>query len=234
MALKLKQPGIQPLGQFDGYDADYLSILGGEIGRWVAVPYVFPATLTSDKAAADAFDGYSGTPLHFRPVVSHTLTATSSTYRPLFLLDEGTIGYGTMFGTVVGGVVGQTVPNPSNLGATAGLVLGPHTAYGSGKVTLWDKPGLYATTLDAVAPSINPITSNPMPGDPLYAMHDGKLTLTAAEAFDFAGTATIVGRFAEFTTNGSLVTTPNYMTAIFGQPVTRQFTEMLFHFRIEN
>lgn len=229
MALKLKQPGIQPLGQFDGYDSDYLTILGGEVGRWVSVPYAFPGS--TDRAAFDVFDGYSGAPLHFRPAVSRTLTATALTYRPLFLLDEGTIGYGTMFGTVVGGVVGQTVPNPSNLGATAGLILGPHTAYGSGKVTLWDKPGLYAVTLDAVAASINPVTSNPMPGDPLYATVTGNLTLTAAEAFDFGGTPTIVGRFAEFTTNGSLVTTPNYLAA---QLVTRQFTEMLFHFRIEN
>ncbi|MFZ4795934.1 MAG: hypothetical protein ACOYMA_00475 [Bacteroidia bacterium] len=230
MALKLKQAGIQPLGQFDGYDENYLTIKGGEVGRWVAVPYTYPGSL--DKAASDVFDGYSGTPVHYRPAVSRALESTggSSTYRPLFLLDEGTVGYGTMFGTVVGGVVGQVVPNPSNLSNVT--VLGPHTAAGSGKVTLWDKPGLYGVTLDAVAPSVDVVVSNPMPGDPLFADTLGRLTLTAGESFDTgAGGETIVGRFAEFTTNGSLVTTPSYVAL---PTVVRQFTEMLFHFRIEN
>lgn len=232
MALKLKQPGIQPLGQFDGYDSDYLTILGGEVGRWIAVPYVYPSTAGSDHAAADVFDGYSGAPLHFRPAVTRTLTATASTYRPLFLLDEGTVGYGTMLGSIVGGVVGQNVPNPSNLIGSGAVILGPHTATGSGKVTLWDKPGLYAATLDAVDPAIIPAAVNPMPGDPLYADVLGRLTLTAASSFDFtSGTPTIVGRFAEFTTNGALVTTQAHMTS---QLVVRQFTEMLFHFRVEN
>jgi len=231
MALKLKQPGEQPLGQFDGYDSDYLTIKGGEVGRFVAVPYVFPSTTTSDKATYDVFDGYSGTPAHFRPAVSRTLPALQSgTYRPLFLLDEGTIGYGTMFGTIVGGIAGQNVPNPSNL--VGAQVIGPHTATGSGKVTCWDKIGLYGATLDAVAPSIDPAVSNPMPGDPLYADVLGRLTLTDTDAFDYATTnPTIVGRFAEFETNGALVTTPKYL-AVAG--AARQFTEMLFHFRIEN
>jgi len=228
MALKLKEAGREPIGQFDGYDNNYLTLLGGEIGRWGAVPYTFPGSV--DKASFDSFDGYCNNadqaPGQWRVAITSNLgtLVRGFSWRPLFLLDEGTSGYGVMLGTVVGGVVGQT----------SGTNLGPHTATGSGKVTLWDKPGLYGVTLDAVAPSINPLTSNPQVGDPLYAMHDGKLTLTAAEAFDFAITPTIVGRFAEFTTNGALVTTPQYLTAKFGAPQVRAFTELLFHFRIEN
>jgi len=228
MALKLLQSGIEPLGQFDGYDADYLTITGGEIGRFVNVPYALQPGTSTDKAAYDVFDGYSPTPFT-RPAISRTLNATASTYRPLFLLDEGTIGYGTMFGTVVGGVVGQTVPNPGNLAGS--VVLGPHTATGSGKVTCWDKPGLYAVTLDSVASSLT-AASNVSAGDPLYANVTGNLTATGGESFDTAsGTPTIVGRFVEFSTNGSLVTTPSYLT---GSAVQMQLTQMVFHFRVEN
>jgi len=228
MALKLLQSGLRPLGQFDGYDDDYLTITGGEIGRVVNVAYAYPPGTSTDAAAFDVFDGYSPTP-YTRPAVSRTLPATASTYRPLFLLDEGTIGYGTMFGTVVGGVVGQTVPNPGNLaGAT---VLGPHTATGSGKVTCWHTPGLFAVTMDSVASSLT-TASNISAGDPLYADVSGNLTATAGESFDNAsGTPTIVGRFMEFSTNGSLVTTPNYLTS---SAVQMQLTQMVFHFRIEN
>jgi len=225
MALKLLQAGIQPIGQFDGYDADYLTIKGGEIGRLFAVPYVYPQTSTSDKAAADVYQGTSNNGAN-RVCVSHTLTATSGTYRPLFLLDEGTVGYGTMFGTLVGGVVGNVVPNPGNL--TGATVLGPSTAYGSGKVTCWDKPGLYAVTLDAVASSV--VTSAAVnPGDAIYANTNGQLSLTSGEAFDTSGTPTIVGRFVEFSSNGSFVTTPTMFV-----DGTRQLTQMVFHFAIEN
>jgi len=225
MALKLLQAGIQPIGQFDGYDADYLTIKGGEVGRLMAVPYVYPQTSTSDKAAVDSYFGTSNNGAN-RVVVTHTLAATSGVYRPLFLLDEGTVGYGTMFGTLVGGVVGQVVPNPGNLaGAT---VLGPSTAYGSGKVTCWDKPGLYAVTLDAVAPSVV-TTAVVNPGDAVYADTLGRLTLTSGESHDVGGTATVVGRFVEFASNGSLVTTPTQLVN-----GVRQLTQMVFHFSIES
>jgi hypothetical protein len=228
MSLVLKQSGIQPLGNFDGYDDDYLTITGGEVGRLINVPFAIPSGDSTDSAAADVYDGYSPTP-YTRPAVSRTLTATASTYRPLFLLDEGTVGYGTMFGTVVGGVVGTTVPNPSNL--TGANVLGPHTATGSGKVTCWDKPGLYAVTTDSLAASLT-TASNVSSGDPLYANTAGNITATAGEAFDNAsGTPTIIGRFVEFSTGGSLVTTPNYLTS---SAVQMNLREMVFHFRIEN
>ena len=57
------------------------------------------------------------------------------------------LGYGTLFGAVVGGTVGQQVNGPTTF---TGAILGPHTSTGSGKTTCWDKPGLYAVSLDAV------------------------------------------------------------------------------------
>lgn len=255
MALKLKQAGLQPLGQFDGYDSDYTTILGGEIGFFQTVIYKFPGS--ADLGAYDAFDGYAGFANYgtnqswVRPAISHTFSSAAlgglgdTSPRPLFLLDEGQIGYGTMFGYVVGGVVGQVVPNPSNVTTTNTTVLGPTTALASGKVTCWDKPGLYSITLDAVDPAITPGALNSgaaaLPGAPVYFMSTGKLTFTAGSAWNGVATSNIVGRFVEFATSGALVTTPNYLAnpPVAGsagqnwQGFVRKFTEMVISFRIE-
>ena len=56
MALRILNPGIQPLGQFDALDAQTNTILGGEVAT---LDYV--ATLASggtDEAASDIEDGY--------------------------------------------------------------------------------------------------------------------------------------------------------------------------------
>ena len=233
MALKLLQSGFDPIS-IDGYDADYLTIKGGEVGRLTSVTYAWPQTSTSDKASADCYQGYSnlGTT---RKVITHTFPAISNgSYRPLYLLDEGTNGYGLMFGSVVGGVIGQTVPNPSDY-STFGLNLGPHTAYGSGKVTCWDKPGLYAATLDAVATSVTAAGSNASPGDALYVNTSGQLTLTKTEAHDNGtGTPTVVGRFHEFATDGSLVTTKkSNAVEVATLPSAIVPTRLVFQFGVE-
>ena len=153
MSLKLLQPGIQPLGQFDGLDTDVLTLKGGEVVSFAQVTTAGqPGVTTSglDQAAYDVFDGYINVGGTFkRPAVSRkfdgTTTLTNAT-RPLMLSDEGITGYGTLFGAVVGGTVGQQVNGPTTY---TGAVLGPHTATGSGKCTCWDKPGLYAVSLDA-------------------------------------------------------------------------------------
>ena len=243
MALKLKQTGLHPLGQFDGYDTDYLTILGGELGFLAQVAYKFPGS--ADRAAADVFDGYGGYGIisggaFTRPAVSHTFPVSSAKISPLFLLDEGQIGYGTMFGYVVGGAVGQVVPNPMNITTANTTVLGPSTALASGKVTCWDKPGLYSVTLDAVDPAIVPQNlaagtgANAQPGDPVYAMSTGKLTLTSGSSWN-TPTASVVGRFVEFCSNGSLVTSTTYQAGpTYGNTSTiRKFTEMVISFRIE-
>lgn len=126
MALKLLQPGLRPMGQFDVEDDDKASVTGGEIMTLAAIGS------NSDYYAADVEGMGEG--------LFSNLASTGSTIVPIFLADEGISGYGTAFGELIGSTVGQAT---SQSGAT---VIGPHTASGSGKVTLWHAPGLYAVT----------------------------------------------------------------------------------------
>lgn len=211
MSLKLLQPGVQPIGQFDGLDTEVLTLKGGEVVTLAAVA----ATVATDKAASDVFeDGYvyDTTYVGKRVVVTKTLDAYS---RPLMLADEGISGYGTLFGSVVGGTVGQVV--------TGGAVLGPHTATGSGKVTCWDKPGLYAVSLDAcdttAATGLAPTNTSLTTGAALYYTTAGLLTPNASAApAGLSGAKTVVGRFVQFETNGSLVNTPNNLVFALNSP----------------
>lgn len=212
MALKILQSGICPLGQFDGLDAEVSTFKGGEVCTLTQVAY----KNSVDLGAFDVQDGYSGTTSKSRPAVTLTLV---SGHRPLFLADEGTAGYGTLFGSIVGATVGQNV---------AGTVVGPSTAVASGKITIWDKPGLYAVTLDAcdttALTGLVPGNASLTCGDPLYATSTGKLTPASGSSFQ---SAIVVARFVEFATNGSLVTTPNYLTQ---QNALQAFTQAVFHF----
>lgn len=205
MALKLLQPGNQPLGQFDGLDTEVLTIKGGEIMTFKSVT----ATSATDQASADVFDGYVHTA---KRVVATRNVATSA--RPLMLTDDGIAGYGTLFGTVVGGTVGQV--------STGGTVLGPHTATGSGKVTLWEKPGMYAVSLDAVdtafATGLVPTNATLDTGASLTwvpaSASGGQLTPVGSVAA--GGNTVVVGRFVDFETNGSLVNTPSKFASAIG------------------
>ncbi len=148
------------------------------------------------------------------------------------LSDDGIAGYGTLFGTVVGGTVGQV--------STGGTVLGPHTATGSGKVTLWEKPGLYAVSLDAC----DTLNDGLVPGNTSLDTGAG-LTwapastsggqLTPVGSTTAAGNTVVVGRFVDFETNGSLVTTPNTLVSALNSPylgatLTRSFAYATFYF----
>ncbi len=203
MALKLVYPGIQPIGQFDGLDSEITSFKGGEVVSFAFVTN----TAATDKAASDAFDGYVSNSLQKRPVVTKTLT---SGMRPLCLSDDGTSYYGTLFGQLVGSYVGQQI--------SGGVVLGPSTASGSGKITLWDKPGLYAVTLDAcdttASTGLQPTNTTLSGGDDLYVTAGGLLTPNVSAAFE----SVVVGKFMQFNTNGSLVTTPNSLVAATNVP----------------
>jgi len=209
MSLKLLQPGVQPLGQFDGLDSEVLTLKGGEV-------VTFVSTAAPDKAAFDVLDGYANP--NKRTAVTKTIAPTS---RPLMLADEGTTGYGTLFGSVVGGTVGQN---------TTGAVLGPHTATGSGKVTCWEKPGLYAVSLDAcdtnASTGLQPTNTSLAAGSALYVTAAGLLTPNLASAA--GGTAdTLCGRFVEFQTKGSLVTSSsNIVNAL----STKSFDFAVFYF----
>jgi len=227
MALKLLQPGIQPLGQFDGLDADVLQTKGGEV---VTFTYVTTSgqpgvhTAGEDQAAYDAFDGYVNVSGTFkRPAVTKTHAGTNFAARPLMLSDDGIQGYGTLFGAVVGGAVGQQVNGPNSY---TGAVLGPHTATGSGKTTCWDKPGLYAVSLDATHSSLQPTNTTLTGGDALGFTTGGLLTQATnaatvssnGSAVGSGGVAVVVGRLVEFNTNQALVTTPNYLVAALNSP----------------
>lgn len=216
MALVLLNPGSNPLGQFDGYGTETTNFKGGEVCTWAAESY--PAT-----GAADVnLDGYinGGNTLgKFVPAISRSLLTSSS--KPLFLSDDGITGYGTLFGAVVGGSVGQQVNGP---GLFTGAILGPHTATGSGKVTVWDKQGLYGVTLDACDPSavngLNPLNTALRVGTALTFVpggaNGGQLTPVGSTAA--AGNTSVVGRLASFETNGSLVTSTQSMVTALNSP----------------
>ena len=203
MALFLLQPGIQPLGQYDFHDPDLANVVGGDIGTF---DEQVRTNSTTVKAAADA-DGYIadlvdvGTAAATRPVIRLADTATES--RKLFvLLDDGTAShYGTSLGVLSGGPVGLST---SVQGSTT---LGWHTAIGSGKVTAWDKPGLYGVSLDALAADVVPTASGnlydtPLPGELLYrGSTSAKLTRVTTSADKIA-------MFVELTGSRSLVNTP--------------------------
>lgn len=179
-----------PMGQFDMLDAQATTSLGGEVCQ-----FSYVSVTGSDVSAPDVEDGYIAQ-LGTRAAITTTLV---SGRRPLFLLDEGTANYGTLFGTVVGASCGQS---------TSGTVIGPHTAAASGKGTLWYQPGLYSVTLDAVDTTINtgllPTNAAASGNCALYATTAGLLTPNLVVAFE----ALVLARLVEFAPSGSLVTTP--------------------------
>lgn len=218
MALKPLQAHCLPLGQFDGYDTQLtaggvLEILGGEVATLVG----YNITGTDDAAKdADGSDGYVGTANKLRTIATRILP---SNCRPVWLADEGTRGYGTLFGELVGAVAGQK---------TTGAQNGPHTGAGSGKVTLWSR-GLYAITLDAVdteADGLVPANATLDVGDPITATSTGLLTPVGSGQGSFDAGNLVVARLVEFSTNGSLVTTPNFLV---GNAVVN-FTQVVVNF----
>ena len=196
MALYIYQPGVQPLGQFDVLDGYLDDIKGGEIGT---VTTASRTNTADEKASYDVLDGYDNLSDVKRVAI---MTFISTSARPLWLIDEGKTGYGTLFGQVIG--------TPVGLSAT-GTNLGPHTAAASGKVTCWDKPGLFAVSVDAVdthaSDGLVLANSSCVPGVALYATSAGLLTPTSSRSAS-ASTTELVGRFLEFETRPFLVTTP--------------------------
>lgn len=213
MGLKIKQPGLLPAGQYDGLDSITTSVKGGEVGTLVGVDVG-----GGDLAAYDASGakGYVGAAPGKRPAVT---TALEEGARPLGLVDEGNSpDYGTLFGSVVGGTGGQVV--------VGGAPIGPHTASGSGKVTMWFKPGTYAVTLDAAdttaATGLTVTNSTLAIGAALYANETGKLTPNSTDSFE---EDLVLARFVEFENNGSLVTTPR---SLVNPEAANKFTQAVF------
>jgi len=173
--LKPLQPGIEPLGQFDLEDDNRALVKGGEVATLQAL------TVNTDLYAADVF-GDPGPQIH---LILGSVSAVAVFHG---LVDEGTSvqgdgsqSYGTLFGTVIGATTGKGTGFGDS--STAGVVVvGPSTIVGSGKATLWTKPGLYGVTKDAwtaeseyTAASLN----DAIYGDAADATNDGKLTTTS-------------------------------------------------------
>ena len=201
MALYPINPGIQPLGMFDVLDTQLSTLKGGEVMAFGAAPNVNTSTET---AAPDVLDGYNLDPANTRVVAQ---LASVATHAFVALADEGTgPDYFTMLGTVVGSKAG--------LVTSGGAVNGPHTASGSGKVTLWDKPGLYEVTLDAMAADFVSSLSGAglVPGTVIGFTATGKLAhnACATPSPKLANSGCAV--FVEFSHSSSLVTTPARLT----------------------
>jgi hypothetical protein len=222
MALKLVNQAGNALGQFDGKDDEVLELKGGEVVTFASV-----AVDAADKAAKDVFDGYTMDGATEKRV--YVTKSLSSSSRPLMLADDGISGYGTLFGTVVGGTVGQSSFGLDSV-VPASALLGPHTATGSGKVTCWHLPGVYAVSLDACdddeADGLQPTNSGITTGQALTFTADGLLTPVGSPSA--VGGAPVVGTLIDFESKGSLVTTPNKLVTSLVDP--KKFNYAVFYF----
>jgi hypothetical protein len=196
MALYPVQPGIQPLGMFDVDDTTLSGLKGGEVMMFGSAS---TANSTSETAAADVLDGYTFATPAGRPVAVLADTADAPF---VALADEGTgPDYFTLLGTVVGGKTGLVV--------SGGAVNGPHTATASGKVTLWDKPGLYEVTVDALPADF--ASAALVPGASVLGFTDAGQLQRAGGSDVILDSGCAV--FVEFAHSSSLVTTPAYLVS---------------------
>lgn len=199
--LKPLQPGIEPLGQFDMEDANISLIVGGEVAVLQAL------NVATDLYAADVF-GSPGPRLH----LIADRVASQGTFHGL--VDEGSsvggngsASYGTTFGTVIGATTGKGTGFGA-LSSAGVVVVGPSTMRGSGKATLWTKPGLYGVTRDAwtVGSEFDSGTLNAyIYGDAIDGTNDGKLTTTSGG--NGVSVALFIGRMQDI----SLVSTTTAM-----------------------
>jgi hypothetical protein len=150
----------------------------------------------------DGFDEGAGSQV--KTVIAPATTQNgyvASATTPLVLLDDGSTGYGTMFGHQFGYDSGSTEYKYYH-GWRTGDLVGPNTMMGSGKVTGWFQNGLYGTD---VYYAYDPATPE-VPGSAL--------------AFSVTGTAGAHG--ACFTKGGSVTgvasKTVAYFISFMGDP----------------
>jgi hypothetical protein len=183
--------------------APYIANFGQQSGTPLFIPaydqsafdyqtndFVGPAVQNTSTAA---------TQLGARTLVSKG--AVVATSKVLYLVDNGSTGYGTQFGSWTGGLAGRsTVETP----------IGPSTDQVSGKVTLY-RQGLFGATFDSVAADLAPSATNMWntgggnlaPGAPLYAeVGTGKLTSVQPSG------AKAVAYFVAYETKPGFVKTP--------------------------
>lgn len=216
MSMRPANPGLTPLGQFDVLDTELANITGGEVVYFSRGPRTNTAT---EQAAADARDGYlydDILPFNNRPVI---MRASDGYQQPLYLADDGTSGYGTHFGSTIGVPAGLS---------TTGTNLGPHSGAASGKITLWNKPGLYSVSMSSLAADFV-ATLSPSGMDPGLALG---LENTGSGRMGHIGCANVfttpptgVARAVEFESTGSLVTTPERLVG-----AAEQWPNLLLYF----
>ncbi len=167
--LKLLQPGIEPLGQFDIEDDDIALVRGGEVAVFQAL----------DKAT----DSYAADVEQVGPEIHLKLGDVPADGQVYGLVDEGTSPeYGTLFGTVIGVTTGQGTGFGA-MSTTGAVVVGPATMVGSGKAALWTKPGLYGVSVSgwiSLAEFDGATLNDPLYGTAENGTDDGKMTTSAA------------------------------------------------------
>lgn len=194
MALYALTGGLNPVGVLDGLNTELTGLLGGEV---MTLGTASRVNTLSETASADALDGYTYADANLR---AQAILANTAAQVPLFLVDEGTSPkYFTLFGQTTG-----------SLGLGTGTVLGPHTTLGSGKVTLWQNPGLYAVSVDACAGDFVSAlgTSGLVPGKVLGFGSGADKGKIAHNACANKVAATGCAHFVEFSTEGTYVNTP--------------------------
>ncbi len=190
MALLLVQPGFEPAGQFALQNGQ--AVIGGEVG-------------VLDTTGIDA-NGFQ--------IIKARLATTADT-SPFFLMDDGKTGYGTVFGNTV-----VKTDTGFAFGADHGIRPGPTTYSASGKVTLWNKPGLYAVTSDALTDNEATLKAA-APGTGLtFDIATGKLLLGNAAPQPLAYVVQYVIDDSLVTTFGSVVNNKKLIISFnpFGQP----------------
>jgi hypothetical protein len=226
MALKILQPGYVPLGQFDLKASQ--TILGGECVRLSQttsdggakdttqfidngsseIP-MFELGGTHDAPGSAVIGptsaGVQGAVISAGSILAPR-SATGYGYVTLFgLADDGTSGYGTLFGELIGGNAGRAT---SVSGAT---VIGPASHVASGKVTVWTQAGLYGV---AGTPASLIDGGVCLPNELLYGVQPGESNpgFLISEADDSAaqdayGTGGGVAIFVGLMSDSSLVRT---------------------------
>ena len=204
MALKLLNPGLRPLGQFYLEDNDMANMVGGEYVQLRSTtgddgyaadvgmvgPLVGPLTAVGGAAGMrfELTGGTAGAPPPNPGSVSESLGG---------LCDEGIAEYGTLFGNLIGHTTGQAT------NVSGAVVIGPSSARGSGKVTVWSQAGLYGVNGTAATGSAAPLVVGTAPNTAIHSeLNTGRLGLVALGGDQLASH---VGTVAD----SSLVSTTN-------------------------
>ena len=177
MGLKLLQPSLRPLGQFDLKDDDLATLEGG---CYVELEDLLTGSATEGYAADVGNVGPTGPTVPATGDAFASLAfslATKTTGNLGGLADDGETGYGTLYGTVIGGTAVQGT-GLGTLSTTGVVTVGPSSAMASGKVTVWHAPGLYGVDSAALA-SADPIATDTAINDAVHS-NSGFLTIDAS------------------------------------------------------